>query len=210
MYGLVGKKLGMTRIFNENGVVTPVTVVYVEPNSVTQIKNLHSDGYFAIQFTTGSRKKSRLNKAELGHFLKAGVKAGRGLWEFRISEKEILNVKVGQKFNVESFMSIKRVDVTGISKGKGFAGVIKRWNFHSQDASHGNSLSHRAPGSIGQNQTPGKVFKGKKMPGQLGNKKNTVQSLDLVRVDLVRNLLLIKGSIPGSIGNDILIKPSIR
>ncbi|AWK44234.1 50S ribosomal protein L3 [Photorhabdus laumondii subsp. laumondii] len=208
MIGLVGKKVGMTRIFTEDGVSIPVTVIEIEDNRVTQVKELDNDGYRAIQVTTGSKKASRVNKPEAGHFAKAGVEAGRILREFRLSEGE--EYAVGQSISVEIFADVKKVDVTGTSKGKGFAGTVKRWNFRTQDASHGNSLSHRVPGSIGQNQTPGKVFKGKKMAGQLGNERVTVQSLDVVRVDAERNLLLVKGAVPGSTGGNLIVKPAVK
>ncbi|MBC9129781.1 50S ribosomal protein L3 [Frischella sp. Ac48] len=207
MIGLVGRKVGMTRIFTEEGVSIPVTVIEVEANRVTQVKNIEKDGYQAIQVTTGSKKASRVNKPEAGHFAKAGVEAGRGLWEFRFEEGEFT---VGQSINVDIFTDVKKVDVTGTSKGKGFAGVTKRWNFRTQDATHGNSLAHRGHGSIGQNQTPGKVFKGRKMAGHLGNERVTVQNLDIVRVDAERNLLLIKGAVPGAINSDVIVKPAIK
>ncbi|AKC60361.1 50S ribosomal protein L3 [Blochmannia endosymbiont of Camponotus (Colobopsis) obliquus] len=211
MHGLIGRKIGMTRIFNNDGVVVPVTVVHVEVNSVTQIKNdVKEDGCCAIQVTTGNRKKNRLTNSEIGHFVKAGVRGGRGLWEFRVTREYISKIKVGQFFGVESLLKVQQVDVVSVSKGKGFSGTIKRWNFCSQDASHGNSLSHRVPGSIGQNQTPGRVFRGKKMPGQLGNKRVTIQNLVLVSIDKERNLLLIKGAVPGYIGSDVIVKPSIK
>lgn len=208
MIGLVGKKLGMTRIFTEDGVSIPVTVIEIEANRVTQVKDLDSDGYRAIQITTGAKKASRVNKPQAGHFAKAGVEAGRGLWEFRLAEGE--EYTIGQNISVEYFADIQKVDVTGQSKGKGFAGTVKRWNFRTQDATHGNSLSHRVPGSIGQNQTPGKVFKGKKMAGQLGNERVTVQSLEVVRVDSERNLLLVKGAVPGATGGDLIVKPAVK
>ncbi|NUE96779.1 50S ribosomal protein L3 [Gilliamella sp. ESL0232] len=207
MIGLIGRKVGMTRIFTEDGVSIPVTVVEVQSNRITQVKTLENDGYQAIQVTTGSKKASRVNKPEAGHFAKAGVEAGRGLWEFRFEEGEF---SVGQSINVDIFADVKKVDVTGTSKGKGFAGVTKRWNFRTQDATHGNSLAHRGHGSIGQNQTPGKVFKGRKMAGHLGNERVTVQNLDIVRVDAERNLLLIKGAVPGSINSDVIVKPAIK
>ena len=206
MIGLVGKKVGMTRIFTEDGVSIPVTEV--EANRVTQVKDLANDGYRAIQVTTGAKKANRVTKPEAGHFAKAGVEAGRGLWEFRLAEGE--EFTVGQSISVELFADVKKVDVTGTSKGKGFAGTVKRWNFRTQDATHGNSLSHRVPGSIGQNQTPGKVFKGKKMAGQMGNERVTVQSLDVVRVDAERNLLLVKGAVPGATGSDLIVKPAVK
>jgi large subunit ribosomal protein L3 len=207
MIGLIGRKVGMTRIFTEEGVSIPVTVVEVQSNRVTQVKTLENDGYQAIQVTTGSKKASRVNKPEAGHFAKAGVEAGRGLWEFRFEEGEFT---VGQSINVDIFTDVKKVDVTGTSKGKGFAGVTKRWNFRTQDATHGNSLAHRGHGSIGQNQTPGKVFKGRKMAGHLGNERVTVQNLEIVRVDAERNLLLIKGAVPGAINSDVIVKPAIK
>ena len=207
MIGLVGKKVGMTRIFTEDGVSVPVTVIEVEANRITQVKTLENDGYQAIQVTTGAKKASRVVKPEAGHFAKAGVEAGRGLWEFRAESTEYT---VGQSISVEIFAEVKKVDVTGTSKGKGFAGTVKRWNFRTQDATHGNSLSHRVPGSIGQNQTPGKVFKGKKMAGQLGNERVTVQSLEVVRVDAERNLLLVKGAVPGATGGDLIVKPAVK
>ncbi|MCO6556727.1 MAG: 50S ribosomal protein L3 [Gilliamella sp.] len=207
MIGLIGRKVGMTRIFTEDGVSIPVTVVEVQSNRITQVKTLENDGYQAIQVTTGNKKASRVNKPEAGHFAKAGVEAGRGLWEFRFEEGEF---SVGQSINVDIFANVKKVDVTGTSKGKGFAGVTKRWNFRTQDATHGNSLAHRGHGSIGQNQTPGKVFKGRKMAGHLGNERVTVQNLDIVRVDAERNLLLIKGAVPGAINSDVIVKPAIK
>ncbi|MBC8947532.1 50S ribosomal protein L3 [Xenorhabdus sp. TS4] len=209
MIGLVGKKVGMTRIFTEDGVSIPVTVIEIENNRVTQVKNKETDGYRAIQVTTGSKKASRVKKAEAGHFAKAGVEAGRILREFRLSEGDA-EFTVGQSISVEIFADVKKVDVTGTSKGKGFAGTVKRWNFRTQDATHGNSLSHRVPGSIGQNQTPGKVFKGKKMAGQLGNERVTVQSLDVVRVDAERNLLLVKGAVPGATNSNLIVKPAVK
>lgn len=208
MSGLVGKKKGMTRIFTEDGVSIPVTVIEIEANRITQIKDLLNDGYLAIQVTTGKKKANRVNKPKAGHFAKAGVEAGYGLWEFLINGDE--GYSVGQSISVDFFNDIKKVDVTGTSKGKGFAGTVKRWNFRTQDATHGNSLSHRVPGSIGQNQTPGKVFKGKKMAGQLGNERVTVQSLDVVRVDVERNLLLVKGAVPGATGSVLIVKPAVK
>ncbi|WP_392566399.1 50S ribosomal protein L3 [Utexia brackfieldae] len=207
MIGLVGRKVGMTRIFTEEGVSIPVTVIEIQDNRVTQVKTLENDGYQAIQVTTGSKKASHVNKPEAGHFAKASVEAGRGLWEFRFEEGEFA---VGQSINVDLFADVKKVDVTGTSKGKGFAGVVKRWNFRTQDATHGNSLAHRGHGSIGQNQTPGKVFKGKKMAGHLGNERVTVQSLEVVRVDAERKLLLVKGAVPGATNSDLIVKPAVK
>ncbi len=208
MIGLIGRKVGMTRIFTEDGVSIPVTVVEVEVNRVTQVKSIETDGYTAIQVTAGTKKANRVTKPEAGHFAKAGVEAGRGLWEFRLENAE--EFEVGAELTVELFNEIKKVDVTGTSKGKGFQGVIKRWNFSTQDMTHGNSLSHRAPGSIGQCQTPGRVFKGKKMAGHMGAERVTTQNLEIVRVDAERNLLLIKGAVPGSTGGNVIVKPAVK
>jgi len=208
--GLVGRKVGMTRIFTEDGVSIPVTVIEATPNRVTQIRNEETDGYRALQVTAGTKKANRVTKAEAGHFAKAGVEAGRGMWEFRLTANEGEGIEVGSEITVEVFNDAKLVDVTGTSKGKGFQGGVKRWNFSMQDATHGNSLSHRAPGSIGQNQTPGRVFKGKKMAGQMGNVRTTTQNLELVRVDSERNLLLVKGAVPGAIGGDVIVKPAVK
>lgn len=210
MIGLIGRKVGMTRVFTEEGVSIPVTVVEVEANRVSQVKTLETDGYAAIQVTAGSKKANRVNKAEAGHFAKAGVEAGRTLVEFRLEENEGADIEVGSEITVEIFNDTKKIDVTGTSKGKGFQGAIKRWNFSSQRMTHGNSLSHRAPGSIGQNQSPGKVFKGKKMAGQLGNKQVTTQSLEVVRVDVENGLILVKGAVPGATGNDVIVKPAVK
>ena len=209
--GLVGRKVGMTRIFTEEGASIPVTVIEVRPNRVTQVKRSASDGYDAIQVTTGARAANRINRPEAGHFARAGVEAGRGLWEFRVEPSAFSEeVKVGHDFTVGGFEAGARVDATGVSIGKGFAGVIKRHHFRSQDATHGNSLAHRAPGSIGQNQTPGRVFKGKKMAGHLGSVRRTVQNLEVVRVDEERGLLLLKGAVPGPKGGDIMVRPSVK
>ncbi len=203
--GLIGRKAGMTRIFTEEGRSIPVTVIEVAPNRVTQVRNDERDGYRAIQVTCGEKKASRLNKAQTGHFAKAGVEAGRGLWEFRLSADEASELDVGSELNVSLFEQGQILDVRGTSKGKGFAGGVKRHNFRTQDATHGNSLSHRAPGSIGQCQTPGRVFKGKRMAGQMGNVQRCQQNLELVRVDAERNLLLVKGSVPGATSGDLII-----
>jgi large subunit ribosomal protein L3 len=210
--GLVGRKSGMTRIFTETGSSIPVTVVEVLPNRVTQIKTVEVDGYSAIQVTAGSVKTSHVSKSEAGHFAKAGVDAGHGLWEFRAEESEVSEQEIiaGTELTVEKFEAGQVVDVTGTSKGKGFQGVIKRYNFRMQDATHGNSLSHRAPGSIGQCQTPGRVWKGKKMAGQMGNVKVTTQGLEIVKVDTENNLLMIKGAVPGATGADVIISPAIK
>ncbi|MFW1678773.1 50S ribosomal protein L3 [Pontibacter sp. JAM-7] len=206
--GLIGRKAGMTRVFTEDGVSVPVTVIEVEPNRVTAVKTAETDGYAAVQVTTGGKKANRLSKPDAGQFAKAGVEAGRGLWEFRLSGDEEVNV--GEELTVARFEAGQKVDVTGRSKGKGFQGGIKRWNFSMQDATHGNSLSHRAPGSIGQCQTPGRVWKGKKMAGHMGDARVTVQTLEVVRVDAERNLLLIKGAVPGSTGGDVIVKPAVK
>lgn len=206
--GLIGRKAGMTRIFTEDGQSVPVTVIEVEPNRITAVKAEDIDGYAAIQVTTGSKKANRLSKPEAGNFAKAGVEAGRGLWEFRLSGGEEVNV--GDELTVARFEAGQKVDVTGQSKGKGFQGGVKRWNFSTQDATHGNSLSHRAPGSIGQCQTPGRVWKGKKMAGHMGAAQVTVQTLEVVRVDAERNLLLIKGAVPGATGGDVIVKPAVK
>ena len=208
--GLVGRKVGMTRIFTEDGTSIPVTVIEATPNRVTQLRTEETDGYRALQVTTGTKKANRVNKAEAGHFAKAGVEAGRTLVEFRLEENEGADIEVGSEITVEIFNDTKKIDVTGTSKGKGFQGGVKRWNFSMQDATHGNSLSHRAPGSIGQNQSPGKVFKGKKMAGQLGNKQVTTQSLEVVRVDVENGLILVKGAVPGATGNDVIVKPAVK
>ncbi|KEY90905.1 50S ribosomal protein L3 [Candidatus Photodesmus blepharus] len=208
MIGLVGRKAGMTRVFTEGGVSIPVTVIEIEVNRVSQVKTFESDGYSAIQVTTGVRKPSRVSKPEAGHLAKAGVVAGRGLWEFHLENGE--KFEVGSELNVNFFSEIKKVDVTARSKGKGFQGTVKRWNFSTQDMTHGNSLSHRAPGSIGQCQTPGRVFKGKKMAGHMGAARVTTQSLEIVRIDIERNAILLKGAVPGSIGGDVIVKPAIK
>ena len=205
--GVVGRKCGMTRIFTEDGVSIPVTVIEVEPNRVTQFKNEESDGYRAVQVTVGERRASRVTKAQAGHFAKAGVAAGRTVLEFRLEEGEY---QAGDQVTVDLFTAGQLVDVTGQTKGKGFAGTIKRHNFDSQRTSHGNSRSHRVPGSIGQAQDPGRVFKGKRMAGQYGNTKSTVQNLVVVRVDAERNLLLVKGAVPGSINSDVVVRPSVK
>lgn len=206
--GLVGRKSGMTRVFTEEGASVPVTVVEVQPNRITQIKTADTDGYSAIQVTAGARKASRVSKSAAGHFAKANTEAGEGLWEFRTEDLE--GIELGGELKVDRFEAGQKVDVTGTSKGKGFQGGVKRHNFTMQDATHGNSVSHRAPGSIGQCQTPGRVFKGKKMAGQMGNKRKTSQSLEVVRVDLDNNLLLIKGALPGATGSSVIVRPAIK
>lgn len=207
--GLVGRKIGMSRIFTETGTSIPVTVVEVLPNRITQLKTLENDGYTAIQVTTGKRSASHVNKPAAGHFAKANQEAGRGLWEFTYDGSKA-EYSIGQEITVDLFEVGQKVDVAGTSKGKGFAGAIKRHNFRSQDMTHGNSRSHRAPGSIGQNQTPGRVFKGKRMAGHMGAKRCTTQNIEVVRVDKERHLLLIKGAIPGCKTGDVIIKPSVK
>lgn len=208
--GIVGRKAGMTRIFTEDGASIPVSVIEIAPNRITQIKTTDVDGYQAIQITTGVRRASRVTKPMAGHFAKAGVEAGRGLWEFRIQGDEAAELQVGGELSLTMFEAGQKVDVTGRTIGKGFQGGIKRHNFSMQDATHGNSLSHRSNGSIGQNQTPGRVVKGKKMSGHMGNVRNTTQNLELVRVDSERGLLLVKGAIPGAAGGDVIIQPAVK
>ncbi len=208
--GLVGRKVGMTRVFAEDGASIPVTVLDMAANRVTQIKTLEADGYSAVQVTFGTKKASRVNKAEAGHFAKAGVEAGLALVEFRIPADKAAELKAGDALSVELFSVGQMVDVTGTSQGKGWAGVIKRYHFASNRATHGNSLSHRSAGSIGQAQDPGRVLPGKRMAGQLGNVQRTVQNLEIVRVDAERQLLLVKGGVPGSKGNDVIVRSSVK
>ena len=207
--GVIGTKSGMTRIFTDDGESIPVTVIIATPNRITQVKTQAVDGYDAVQVTTGEVKSNRVSRPRAGHFAKANAEAGRGLWEFRL-EAPAQGLAPGEEFGVEQFEKGQTVDVAGISKGKGYAGTIKRWNFRSQDASHGNSISHRAPGSIGQCQTPGRVFKGKKMSGQLGNRRVTVQNLTIVDVLPDKHLLLVKGAVPGAPGADVCIRPAVK
>jgi large subunit ribosomal protein L3 len=208
--GLVGRKVGMTRVFAEDGASIPVTVLDMAANRVTQIKTLEADGYSAVQVTFGTKKSSRVNKAEAGHFAKAGVEAGLALVEFRVPAEKAAELKAGDALSVELFSVGQMVDVTGTSQGKGWAGVIKRYHFASNRATHGNSLSHRSAGSIGQAQDPGRVLPGKRMAGQLGNVQRTVQNLEIVRVDAERQLLLVKGGVPGSKGNDVIVRSSVK
>ncbi|RFF30494.1 50S ribosomal protein L3 [Wenzhouxiangella sediminis] len=208
--GLVGRKRGMTRIFTEEGNSVPVTVIEVSPNRITQIREQESDGYAAIQVTCGSKRTSLVSRPLAGHYAKAGVEAGEGLWEFRLDGEEGEGLEIGAELTVERFEAGQKVDVIGTTKGKGFAGVVKRHNFRTQDATHGNSLAHRAPGSIGQCQTPGRVFKGKKMAGHMGDERQTTLNLQVVRVDSERNLLLIRGAVPGATGGHVMIRPSIK
>jgi large subunit ribosomal protein L3 len=208
--GLVGRKVGMSRVFQEGGESSPVTVLEVTSNRVTQIRSADKDGYSAVQLTTGSRRPGRVSKAISGHFSKAGVEAGRGVWEFRATDEEIGELSAGSEIGVNIFESGQIVDVQASSKGKGFAGGIKRHGFGGLRATHGVSISHRSIGSTGQNQTPGRVFPGKKMPGQMGDVKVTQQNLEIVRVDEERNMILVKGSIPGSKGSDVIIRPAVK
>ncbi|ULQ47340.1 50S ribosomal protein L3 [Flagellatimonas centrodinii] len=207
---IIGRKAGMTRVFTDAGEAIPVTVIECTPNRVTQVKTLDTDGYNAVQVAVGEQKVSRLTKAVAGHYSKAGVEAGRGLWEVRLDESEIQGYQAGAEIKVDAFAEVKRVDVTGTSIGKGYAGVVKRYGFGGGRATHGNSLSHRAPGSIGQRQTPGKVWKNKKMAGQMGNKRVTTLNLDLVKVDLERNLLLVKGAVPGAENGNVIVRPTVK
>ena len=208
--GLVGRKIGMTRFFTDDGDTLPVTVLDVSNNRVTQIKTPDNDGYAAVQVTYGKRRASRVNKAAAGHFAKAAVEAGRVLREFRVTQEELADLKVGATIGVAIFKVGQKVDVTGTSRGKGFAGVIKRHHFKSSRASHGTSLSHNKPGSTGQRQDPGRVFPGKRMPGQLGNVKRTALSLEVLRIDVERQLLLVKGALPGATGGDVIVRPSVK
>jgi large subunit ribosomal protein L3 len=208
--GVIGRKVGMTRIFTDEGASIPVTVIEVEPNRITQMKADDNDGYRAVQVTTGTRRASRVTKAQAGHFAKAGVEAGRGVWEFRLADGEGDDFAAGGEIKVDIFQEGQKVDVTGTSIGKGFQGGIKRHNFSMQDATHGNSLSHRSNGSIGQNQSPGRVFKGKKMSGHMGSVRRTQQTLEVVRVDAENNLLLIKGAVPGSKNGDVMVTPAVK
>ncbi len=206
--GLVGRKVGMTRVFSDDGVSTPVTVIEVEPNRVSQLKTVDTDGYTAIQVIAGSRRPSRVTRPMAGHYRKAGVEPGRIAMEFRVDSVD--EFELGSEIKVDIFEQGQQVDVTGTTIGKGFAGGVKRHNFHMQDATHGNSVSHRAPGSIGQNQTPGRVFKGKKMAGHMGAVRQTTQNLEIMRVDAERNLLLIRGPVPGSKSSDVIVRPASK
>ena len=208
--GLIGKKQGMTRMFTPEGDAFAVSVVSVIPNTITQIKSEEVDGYSSVQVTTGEKKEKHVNKPISGHFKKKGLNLGEGLWEFKVSPKELEELEVGSQLFLEQFEEGQKIDVQGRSKGKGFAGTVKRWNFKMQDATHGNSISHRAPGSIGQCQTPGKVWKGKKMSGHMGDERKTVQNLKIASVDLINNLLLIKGPIPGPTGSNVILKPAVK
>ncbi len=208
--GMIGRKCGMSRLFTEAGESIPVTLIEITPNRVTQVKTPDTDGYSAVQVTVGDKRASLVAKPLAGHYAKAGVTAGRGLWELRVPDADIANFAVGGEITVDSFEAGQKVDVAGITKGKGFQGTIKRWGFTMGDATHGNSLSHRSPGSIGQRQTPGRVFKGKKMSGHMGAVRQSMQGLEVVRVDLERHLLVVKGSIPGAPGGDVIVRPTSK
>ena len=208
--GLVGRKCGMTRVFTEDGASIPVTVIEAQPNRITQVKTVENDGYRALQVAAGQRKASRVSKPQAGHFAQAKVEAGDLIAEFRLEDADDGEYETGNEIKVDLFEEGQKVDVIGTSIGKGYAGTVKRHNFRTQDATHGNSLAHRAPGSIGQNQTPGRVFKGKKMSGHMGNARSTVQNLEVVRVDAERNLLLIKGAVPGHKGGQVIVRPAVK
>ena len=208
--GLIGRKCGMTRIFTDAGESVPVTVIEALPNRVTQLKTVENDGYRAVQVTVGQRKPSRTARPQIGHYAKAEVDPGEGLWEFRLADEEGADLAAGSELSVELFTDVGHVDVTGTSRGKGYAGTIKRHNFRSQDNTHGNSISHRAPGSIGQNQTPGRVFKGKRMSGHMGNVRRTSPNLEVVRVDPERNVILVKGGVPGAPGGRVVLRPAVK
>lgn len=208
--GLIGRKCGMTRVFCEDGSSVPVTVLQIDSNRVTQVKGIEVDGYRSIQVAAGDKKSSRVNKAMAGHYAAANVTAGRGLWEFRLEEGEGEALSVGSQLSLDIFSAGQFVDVQGKSIGKGFAGGIKRHNFSMQDATHGNSRSHRVLGSIGMCQTPGRVFKGKKMEGHMGAEKVTVQNLTIHSIDTARNLILVKGAVPGAKGSDVIITPAMK
>ena len=208
--GLVGRKLGMTRVFTDEGVSIPVTVIEVQPNRVAQIRTVEHDGYSALQLTKGSKAEHKVSNAVLGHYAKADLKPGEGLWEFRVSSDEVENYNLGDRIGVDHFSVGQKVDVCGISIGKGFTGVMKRYGFGGGRATHGNSKAHRKPGSIGQNQTPGRVFPGKKMAGHCGNAKTVQQNLEVVRVDEDRSLLLVKGAVPGARNTNIMVTPAVK
>jgi large subunit ribosomal protein L3 len=209
--GIIGRKAGMTRIFTEAGVGTGVTVIQAEPNRITQVKTVSTDGYNAVQVTSGTKRTSLLNKPEKGLFAKANTGAGRGLWELRIyDDSAVSSFAVGGEIKVDTFKEGDIVDVQGVTKGKGFQGTIKRHNFKMGDATHGNSLSHRAPGSLGQRQTPGRVFPGKKMSGHMGDVTQTTQNLRIVRIDAERNLIMVSGAVPGASGGDVVIRPAAK
>ena len=209
--GLVGRKCGMSRVFAEDGRSVPVTLIEATPNRVTQVKTRERDGYSAVQVTAGTRRAGLVTKPKAGHFAKANVVAGRGLWEFRVDDAEVEKYSVGGELKVDEIFKVGQiVDVAGVSKGKGFQGTIKRHHFTMGDATHGNSLSHRAPGSIGQRQTPGRVFPGKKMAGHMGNANRTMLNLEVVSIDPERHLVAVRGTVPGATGGDVVIRPAVK
>ena len=208
--GLIGRKCGMSRVFTEAGESVPVTLIEASPNRITQVKTNDIDGYTAIQVTAGSKRAALINKPTSGHFAKANVEGGRGLWEFRVADDKIGDYSVGAELKVDLFSEGQIVDVAGVTKGKGFQGTIKRWNFKMGDATHGNSLSHRSPGSIGQRQTPGRVFPGKKMSGHMGDVNRTAQNLRVVKIDAEKNLIAVRGAVPGAKGGDVVIRPAAK
>ena len=208
--GIVGRKAGMSRVFTEDGQSIPVTLIEATPNRITQVKTPESDGYSAVQVAVGSKRAVLVNKPESGHLAKAKVEAGRGLWELRVADDQIGGFEVGGEIKADIFEVGQMVDVQGVTKGKGFQGTIKRWNFSMGDATHGNSLSHRSPGSIGQRQTPGRVFPGKKMAGHMGAVRQSTQNLEVVRVDAERGLIAVKGAVPGAPGGDVIVRPASK
>ena len=208
--GIVGRKAGMSRMFTEDGKSIPVTLIEATPNRITQVKTVETDGYSAVQVTAGVKRASLLNKPATGHLAKAKVEAGRGLWELRVEADQIGGYEVGGEIKADIFSEGQIVDVQGVTKGKGFQGTIKRWNFKMGDATHGNSLSHRAPGSIGQRQTPGRVFPGKKMSGHMGSDTQTTQNLQIVKVDVERGLIAVRGAVPGAPGGDVIVRPTSK
>ena len=208
--GLVGRKAGMSRVFTEDGKSIPVTLIEATPNRITQIKTVEADGYSAVQVTAGVKRAALINKTGTGHFAKAKVEAGRGLWEFRVADDKLSDYEIGGEVKADIFAEGQMVDVQGVTKGKGFQGTIKRWNFRMGDATHGNSLSHRSPGSIGQRQTPGRVFPGKKMSGHMGSENQTTQNLQVVRVDAERGLIAVRGAVPGAPGGDVIVRPTSK
>ena len=208
--GLVGRKAGMSRVFTEDGKSIPVTLIEATPNRITQIKTVEADGYSAVQVTAGVKRASLINKAGAGHLAKAKVEAGRGLWEFRVADEKLADFAIGGEIKADIFAEGQMVDVQGVTKGKGFQGTVKRWNFRMGDATHGNSLSHRTPGSIGQRQTPGRVFPGKKMSGHMGDVNQTTQNLQVVKVDAERGLIAVRGAVPGAPGGDVIVRPASK
>ena len=208
--GIVGRKAGMSRYFTEDGKSIPVTLIEATPNRITQIKTVETDGYSAVQVTAGVRRASLLNKPQSGHLAKAKVEAGRGLWEFRVDDGKVADFELGGEIRADIFEVGQKVDVQGVTKGKGFQGTIKRWNFTMGDATHGNSLSHRSPGSLGQRQTPGRVFPGKKMAGHMGAVRQSTQGLEIVKVDAERGLIAVRGAVPGAPGGDVVVRPTSK